>query len=150
MSAHGVSHQMGRAMADGSWMANPLDPVGHMQYGPYTDIAKAGPNVAKWWLSVDNNSADNSALLVLDVYDSTADQLIAQRTVTRQEFAAVSQYQEFSLNFNLDAASQGHRLEFRLYHTARSQIQIKEVGVEAERRATRYVYDAAGRAALHH
>ena len=104
-------HQVGRADADG-WSASPGDTPGHMVYGPYTTAVPEGARTATWRLMVGNVPPDGNRLLALDVYDSTTDRILAQRVLTRLDFARPLTYQEFSLDF---IAPAGHRLEFRTY-----------------------------------
>ncbi len=114
-SAQSLPHQIGRAEADG-WSANTsLDAAGFLQYGPYTTQVAAGAHTAVWNLMIDNNTADNSAVVRLEAYDASTATLIAYREVSRREWNAPFQYQSFTLPFTLDSSRVGHALEFRVY-----------------------------------
>jgi flagellar biosynthesis GTPase FlhF len=113
-----LSHQIGRQ--EGSvWSANTAqDATGYLVYGPYIDTVPSGNHSADWRLSIDNNTANNEAVLGLDVYSNG--QTLAGRTVTRQEFTAANTFQTFSLNFT----STGQQdLEFRVYWLDKAYIK---------------------------
>ncbi|MGK3988764.1 hypothetical protein WME99_37310 [Sorangium sp. So ce136] len=117
-SAQSLPHIIGRADGDG-WSANVTqDPVGSLQYGPYTTQVPAGPHSAIWNLMIDNNSANNDPVVFLDVVDSTTGgTVLGSRQLTRTEWTSPYQYQAFAVPFTLDSSRVGHALEFRtLWH----------------------------------
>lgn len=122
-----IGHIVGRAEGSG-WSASVYDPAGHMIYGPYTTGVPAGSHVAAFRMLVDNNSADNAAVVLLDVWDSTASTQIAARQLYRTDWKAASRYQVFELPFSLSAASVGHALEFRVYYQQTSYVRVDKVG----------------------
>lgn len=77
-----IGHIIGSAEGDG-WSAHVGDPDGHMIYGPYTNGVPAGARVAAYRMLVDNHNANNSPVVVLDVWDATTGTQLAARQVTR-------------------------------------------------------------------
>lgn len=122
-----IGHIVGRAEGS-AWSASVYDPAGHMIYGPYTTGAPVGSHVAAFRMLVDNNSADNSAVVLLDVWDSTASTQLAARQLYRTDWKAASRYQVFELPFSLSSASVGHALEFRVYYQQTSYVRVDKVG----------------------
>lgn len=121
-----LQHQIGRADVDG-WSANTRDDrTGFLSFGPYTTAVPAGPQTATFRLLVDNNTADNSPVVKLDVFDATAGRVLAERVVTRQEFRDTFAYQGFALGFT---AETGHRLEFRTFWERTSYVRQDGVDV---------------------
>ncbi|MBI3230665.1 MAG: hypothetical protein HYZ45_10945 [Burkholderiales bacterium] len=103
-------HQIGRLEGDG-WSVNVTDTPGFfMNYGPYTTAIEAGNRTATFRLQLDNVSADNNAILAIDVFDATAGVVLATRQITRREFTTPFTYQDFSLAF---VSAANHQLEFR-------------------------------------
>jgi hypothetical protein len=122
----GLQHQTGRADGDG-WSANTLaDAPGFLSYGPYaTDVAE-GRNTVTYALLVDNNSADDSLVVTLDVRDATTGQVLARRDVRRREFNAPWAEQLFVLPYTQTA---GHMTEFRTYWHRTSYVKQRLVSV---------------------
>ncbi|MCA9177385.1 MAG: choice-of-anchor D domain-containing protein, partial [Planctomycetales bacterium] len=111
---HAFAHQIGRADGDG-WSVNVTDrPNQFLSYGPYAIDVSPGRRTALFSLQIDNNSADQSHILTIDVVDASSGRVLAQRQIHRNEFNGAFQYQAFSLSFD---AAPGQRLEFRtLWH----------------------------------
>src|SRR6185436_15731747 len=102
-----LGHLIGRADGSG-WSVNVVqDGEGFLQYGPYTGVP-TGNNVALWNFLIDDNSANNDHILVLDVFDATTLTEIASRVITRQQFAAANTFQIFALPFTVDGSRAGH------------------------------------------
>jgi len=86
--AEDLYHQIGRSDDDG-WSANTTqDNAGFLIYGPYVTDIPVGENIAVFKAKIDNNSADDLVVMTLEVYDATADTIIASRQITRTQFAA--------------------------------------------------------------
>jgi hypothetical protein len=113
-SAQSLPHQIGRADADGWSASTTQDVAGFLQYGPYTQVA-AGAHTAIWNLMIDNNTADNLAVVRIEAYNATTSTLIASREITRSEWTSTSQYQAFALPFAVNSLQAGHQFEFRVY-----------------------------------
>jgi hypothetical protein len=124
-----LGHQIGRTDS-GGWSVNVTQdsPNLFMQYGPYTNTVPAGDNVALWNLLIDNNSADNGSILILDVNDATTQTQIASRILTRQQFASPNTYQIFALPFTVPASRAGHLWEFRVYWLGGAYVREQAVG----------------------
>ncbi len=122
------SHATGEAQGDG-WSAS-TDPhnAGHMLYGPYTTAWCGFKGEASFSLQVDNNSADDLVVAVLDINDSTTDTILASREVKRKEFASTFQYQSFTVPFDATGFG-GHTLEARVYWTDVSFVKLNTVTV---------------------
>jgi hypothetical protein len=120
-------HAIGRADGDGWSAATDPDGSGQMIYGPYaTDIA-GGSHTATYRMLVDNNTADNGTVVTVDVFDATANTVLASRDVTRQQWASASTYQNFDLNFSNTA---GHSLEFRVYWHDISYVKVDRIDID--------------------
>lgn len=113
--AESLPHATGFAQYAG-WGASVGSPVTAMTYGPYTNSVPSGAHTAVWRMLIDNNaSLSADAVVVLDVNDSEANQVIASRVLTAQSFAASMAYQVFELPFFVDLSRVGHHLEFRTW-----------------------------------
>ncbi|XID90712.1 family 43 glycosylhydrolase [Paenibacillaceae bacterium WGS1546] len=118
-------HQIGRKDLEG-WSANVgQDNDGYLLYGPYATDIPTGNRTAVFRMLIDNHTFDNNNVVHLDVYDATESTVLASRTVTRQEFAAANEFQDFSLDFV--NATAGHRLEFRIYWYKSAYIRSDKV-----------------------
>lgn len=120
-------HQIGRQDGDG-WSVNVAsDAAGqYLNYGPYTTAVSAGNHSATFTVMADNVSADNNALIVLEVNDATTGTVLASRQVRRGEFTAAFTYNDFSVPFVSPA---GHTLEFRTRWIGGSYIKQDKVTV---------------------
>ena len=109
-----LSHQIGSADVDG-WSASlVVDEPGHLAFGPYADDWGGISATAVFHLMVDDNTADNLDVVTLDIYDATADEVLAVRAVTRAEFSTTMTYQPFSLGADLSGRT-GNVLEARVF-----------------------------------
>jgi hypothetical protein len=111
-----LGHVLGRADGDG-WSVNVQQdsPNGWMQYGPYTTTVQPGDNLAVWNLLIDNNTADQNGIVILDAFDTTTLTRIASTTITRPMFQAANTYETFALPFTVDQSQDGHTWEFRIW-----------------------------------
>jgi RHS repeat-associated protein len=144
--ASGLSHLIGRSDS-GGWSANTSqDAAGYLSYGPYTTSFGAGSYQATWNLLIDNNSANDASVVVLDVHDSTSNTVLATRTVTRKEWEAANTFQSFTLAFTLSASQANHQLQFRVYWLDTASVRMQNVIVagKAAGVAETYRYDGDG------
>ena len=98
-----------------------------MNYGPYTQYVTPEAHTAVFRFLVDNVSADNNNILYIDVYDSTANSILASRELYRSEFITPFKYKNFKLDFT--PAGPYHVLEFRTYWRGGSYVKQDKVVV---------------------
>jgi len=124
----GMGHQIGRAIT-GGWRAMVTDAVNQFStYGPYTTSLPTGPLVARFWLRVDNNTADNAGVCQIDVNDFDGGTLLAGPvTITRQQWTQANVYQAFDLSFT--NPGNNHRLEFRTYYLGAAQLDEDKIDI---------------------
>ena len=124
-----VGHNTGRLETDGWLCQAGIDTANaYMVYGPYTTSIPAGENRAFYRLKTDNITADNNALVRVDVNDATTGIILASTDITRKQFTAVGTYQTFALNFT---QTEGHSLEFRVWWYGGAYMKVDYVGAEA-------------------
>jgi hypothetical protein len=115
-------HQIGSRYGDKAWIATVKDTTNrYMTYGPYTDLWKtSSPSRADFHLGVDNNIADNTVLLTLEVNDVDLSKVIASKNVSRTDFGNGNvKEQIFSIFFSNPLS---HKLEFRVFYRCCSAI----------------------------
>ncbi len=123
----GFSHLCGSLLSNDDWRVTTASSNCFMAYGPYTTTLSAGALRAKFYLRVDNNTADNASICQIDVYDATAGQyLVSPYLIRRGDFTAANTYQAFDLNFNNPG---GHQLEFRTYYIGGAQLDLDRVDI---------------------
>ncbi len=121
-----LSHKIGRAES-GGWSANTTnDQPNHMAYGPYATDWGGGSVQGVFVLMVDNNTADNNEVVVLEVHDADTDENVSRRSIARQQFRAPFQYQRFTVNGDLDGRA-GHKMEMRLWWSGTSYVRLDKV-----------------------
>lgn len=122
-------HPIGRRDT-GGWSANTTqDAPGFLVCGPHTTVMPAGVSVASFQMMVDNNTADNAAVALLDIHDATTGAVLAQRVITRKEFTHRWTSQSFDLNFTVSPPGDG--IEFRTYWYGNSYLRESSVTVAA-------------------
>lgn len=125
-----IYHQTGTAEGDG-WTACPdRDAAGYLAFGPYTTQILPGSAIAEFRLMTKSQPPSGVAVVTLDVYDSTAKQIIAIRSLYDYDFGAVLTYQQIGLPF---AAHAGHALEFRTYWHKVVAVKQDRVSVSTKR-----------------
>lgn len=125
-----LGHVIGRAVTGSStdWEVQSSDGSNAMQYGPYVTTLQAGENNAIWKLLVDNN-VGSQIVARLDVFDATTSNILAQVTVTRQQWNAANTFQDFSLPFTLTGTTATHSIELRIWTYGASYLRQRSVGV---------------------
>ncbi|MRN54695.1 GxGYxYP domain-containing protein [Paenibacillus monticola] len=122
-----VSHSTGHLDGNNWIVQTGIDPGNNfMIYGPYETDIPTGTNSAFFELAVDNNTANNDAIVRIDVRDNTSGQTLAARDITRQEWTGTYTMQTFNLTFNNPTA--GHALEFRVFWYGGSFVRAGAVG----------------------
>ena len=99
-----------------------------MLYGPYTTEWCGFKGEATFFMQVDNVTADDLPVANLEIFDSVAGELLALRTVTRTEFNAPFEFQNFTVSFDATHLSD-HPLEARVYWTDLSFVKVNAVTV---------------------
>jgi len=126
-----LSHKTGRLETDGWLCQVGIDaPNDHMIYGPYVNSVPAGPNVAEFRMKIDNNTANNDAVVDIDVRNATTGATLAAQTITRQQFTIAANYTSFRLPFTMPADNQS--IELRVYWRGAAYIKVDWVGVQAD------------------
>lgn len=116
----GSYNQIGNATGESSWAATSQMGAGVLTYGPYSTQFKAGTYLATFDLLVDNNSADDLAVVTVDVNEPGSLNVIASRRLTRKDFAAAQARQSFELPFSYDGIG---ALEFRVHVEGNSYVE---------------------------
>ncbi len=125
-----LSKQIGRRDTDGRSANVSQDAPGYLTYGPYITRLPADTYQVTWRMLIDNNSADNSTVVAIDVYNTDTSTVLASQSITRQQFAAPNVYQNFIMSFNY--ATTGQRLEFRTYWYDLAYIKVDYVEVRPQ------------------
>lgn len=124
-----LNHITGRLETDGWLCQTGIDaPNQHMIYGPYDATIPSGPNTAEFRMKIDNNTANNDAVVDIDVNNATTGQILASMTITRQQFPIAGDYTSFTLPFTLPANNQS--IELRVFWKGASYIKVDWVGVQ--------------------
>jgi len=110
------------------------DSASYLTYGPYITRLPADTYQATWRMSIDNVTADNEPVVMIDVYTIDTDTVLATRTITRQEFTQAGVSQDFTLNFTYNTP--GNRLEWRTYWYDNSYLKVDYVEVRAQQTPT--------------
>jgi hypothetical protein len=118
-----LSHQLGQPWSNNSWLAIVTDGAGFLSYGPYATNWPADTQSVTFELAVDNNTANNRAVARIDVFDSTTGQVLAERTLTRQEMAQPYVVGSYTLPVSLQGRT-GHQMEARVYVPGESWVQL--------------------------
>jgi len=125
--ASNLPHLVGYADQDG-WAANVNTGIGHMTYGPYVTNIPAGARTAVWHAMIDVVNGWSDDVVTIDVYDATADEILAVRTLTRNEWHSEMNYQIFELPFQLGSARAGHAIELRTFYHANAFTRVQKIG----------------------
>ncbi len=132
----GMGHPQGESDGRGWSCSTGGCEEGVMLYGPYTRDLNAGDYTAFFRLRVDNNNADNNAVVRIEVNDYDGDVpdcgncILNDRDVHRREFNAPQADQDFGVDFHQSVDQ--HRLEFRTYFYDSSY--VSEDHIEVRRR----------------
>ncbi len=125
-----LSKQIGRR--DGSTRSANVaqDAAGYLTFGPYITRLPADTYQATWRMAIDNVTANNEAVVTIDVYTIDTNTVLATRTITRQEFAQANVFQDFTLNFTY--STPGNRLEWRTNWFDNSYLKVDYIEVSAQ------------------
>jgi hypothetical protein len=104
------------------------DNAGFLCYGPYTTLP-AGVYTVKYRMMIDNNTTNVDYMVKIDVWDATANKLLAERNIRRNEFLTNNTYQNFAINFDNRGTTAGHLLEFRVWWYDQAYVKIDRIEV---------------------
>ena len=121
-----LSHRVGYPEGSGWSASTGRDKKGYLCFGPYTTAVPQGRHRALFRIMIDNNTADNSTIVTLDVRDATAGKSLGKRKVRRREFQTPARFQDFDIQFDCPAM---HALEFRIFWHCRAWVNIQKVTV---------------------
>lgn len=134
-----LRHFVGFADSD-AWAVDPADPrsrgAGLLSGGPYATDWGVGARQASIRAQIDNNSADDAAVLVLEIFDTTMMTIIQVRTITRKQFTSTATYQDFVLPFVISKAEIKHQFEARIQWTGTGKVKVDRIAVEEQRLPT--------------
>jgi len=125
-------HNVGQAWSWGeytsAWAVNSNDDdSGYLSFGPYDSSFPPGENIVYFNLLIDNNTAVNNIVLIIDVYDATQQQQLVQIPIYRHDFIYSWEAQVFSLQYNHIV---GNVMEYRVYWTDQSACALLSLSVE--------------------
>jgi hypothetical protein len=124
-----LGHATGRLDGDGWLCQTGVDaPARHMIYGPYDTSLPAGGNTAHFRMKIDNNTYDDAHQVTIDVRSNTSGAILAERVITRRQFAVAGDWVTFSLPFSVPAA--GHAIELRVWWAGSAYIKVDHVSVD--------------------
>lgn len=124
-------HLIGAATVEG-WAAPATAPADALNYGPYATNVPVGANVGVWRLMIGNEAVSPSQqILRLDVFDTTANQVVAQRVLRRSDWKSSYSYEYFTLPFDWASSRQGHAIELRAFYTPSVPLREDRIGLAA-------------------
>lgn len=113
-------HQVGYPVGN-TWSTDVSQPrERYLNYGPYETGIQAGYYMARFSLSVDNNSADNNNIARIDVFDASRGLVLNSRELTRRGFSRAGTPTDFEIPF---VSSANASLEFRIFSHGNSFLQ---------------------------
>ncbi len=96
----------------------------HMTYGVQLRNPGRSSRRADFNLLIDDNTADDSVVATIDVYDAKNRIILAVRPIRRKEFLKPLVYQSFQLEYS---ANESQELEYRVYYHPLAYIKQKNV-----------------------
>ncbi len=100
---------------------------GFLCFGQYKQGYPVMPLQAVFSISIDNNTADDRNILLLDVYDHHSDRVIGKRVITRKDFAKAHEFCLFTFDFI--SPSQQANMEFRIYYMGHAFVIANKIAV---------------------
>lgn len=122
-----LNHGVGRAEADG-WAANVLDEPGHLIFGPYASDWGDRSITATFRIMIDVVNMSAEEVVTIDIFDATAQEVLASTPLTRSQFNAALAYQDFELNADLSGRLD-HQFETRVFWHDISYVRVDRVMV---------------------
>lgn len=100
---------------------------GFLCCGQYRAGYPATPLLAIFHILIDNNTADDQYVLILDVYDHHGDRLLAKQGITRKDFPITNEFCPFVLDFTPSGSDA--ILEFRVYYMGYASVIVNSIAV---------------------
>jgi hypothetical protein len=100
---------------------------GFLCYGQYKTGYPQTPLKAIFSILIDDNTADDRNILILDVYDHHSDRVIGKRVVTRKDFPKADDFSLFDFDFIPPSAFAN--MEFRIYYLGWAYILADKITV---------------------
>jgi RHS repeat-associated protein len=122
-----LGHVVGHAEGSDWAVYTGSDSANFMSYGPYDTSFGQGHHTAQFTLMVDNTSGTD-VVANLDVVTGYGGNVLAQRQIHRNEFAAANQWQVFTLEFDNPCFG---LLEARLYWYGSVNMKFHQLSVSA-------------------
>ncbi len=100
---------------------------GFLCFGQYRKGYPTIPLQALFSILIDNNTADDRNILILDVYDHHSDRVQGKRVITRKDFPKANDFSLFRFDFT--PPSKDANMEFRIYYMGHSYILVNKIAV---------------------
>jgi hypothetical protein len=100
---------------------------GFLCYGQYKKGYPVSPLQAVFSILVDNNTADDRVILILDLYDHYSDRVIGKTLITRKDFSKANDFVIFKFDFT--PPSTDAEMEFRIYYMGYSYVLADKIAV---------------------
>ena len=100
---------------------------GFLCFGQYAKDYPGNPLRAVFRVLIDNNTADNNDILILDVYNRLTGSVLAKRVIARRDFLNAQEFSLFTLDF-IPPTGQ-YELEFRMYYLGGAYILANKIAV---------------------
>ncbi|MDD4976197.1 MAG: hypothetical protein PHY93_17705 [Bacteriovorax sp.] len=114
-------HEIGSAVASAtSWGVDSSSSPGYLTTTSNLLSLPSGIFKASFSLKVDNNSADNYAIGILEVFDKITGKILAFREFHRKEFTLPMVFQDFDLTFPITSSN---NLEFRVSYAGYTYLE---------------------------
>ncbi len=100
---------------------------GFLCYGQYRTDYPGIPLRAVFSVLIDNHTANDEDILVLDIYDYVNNKILAQQKVARRDFLQAYEYSIFEIDFIPPVGQSA--LEFRIYSFGRAYICANKIAI---------------------
>jgi hypothetical protein len=87
-----------------------------------------GSAQAVFMLAVDDTTADNDVVAIIDINDATTDEVLASRALRRREFRTPQAAERFAVDADLSGRS-GHAMETRVWWKDISYLRVDSLSV---------------------
>lgn len=104
--------------------------AGHFVHGPYA-IWPEGDARATFNLNIDVVDTNNDDVAIIDIHDATTGNILASRTLSRQDFGDHNRPQDFDLFFTTQGLP-AHKFEVRVASKGNSYIAFHQARIEVD------------------